>query len=202
MAEAMKLGGGQGAVIANVTPMSSSAKAGFKAGDIITQFDKTDVLDMYHFLRLTAATPIGSEVDVTVIRNGERIDFHPVVEEVPVASKTIAVTPLVQSAVDSSESIGMTVSSITPPLREKLKLADDAKGVAVIDVRKDGAAAKRGIGIGDVIVEANQVEVNSPVDLAAQIDAARKVGRKSTLLLVRRGNQLLFVPVVFAASGE
>ena len=40
---------------------------------------------------------------------------------------------------------------------------------------------------GDVILSVNRQTVTSPAQVAAAVEAARRAGRKSVLLLVRRG---------------
>src|SRR5439155_1078490 len=56
------------------------------------------------------------------------------------------------SKADSSTvtTLGLTLSNITPELKEKFSLSDQ-KGVVVVDVTKDGPAAEKGLKPGDVI---------------------------------------------------
>jgi serine protease Do len=91
----------------------------------------------------------------------------------------------------------MTVASITEGLRERFDLATDAKGVVVTDVKPDGVAADKGLRPGDLVVEAMQEPVKTPSDLVAKVEAAKKTGRKSVLLLVQNDAGLHFVPLRF-----
>ena len=61
-----------GALVASVTPDSPAAKAGIEAGDVILKFDGKDVTTMRGLPRLVAQTPIGKDVDVEVLRKGQR----------------------------------------------------------------------------------------------------------------------------------
>ena len=92
-------------------------------------------------------------------------------------------------------SLGLVVAPLSPALRERYDLGGDAKGVVVTEVKPSSAAAEKGIRAGDVIVEVSQEAVKSPADFAAKIDAARKSGRKSVLLLVQSDSGLHFVPL-------
>ena len=56
-----------------------------------------------------------------------------------------------------------------------------------------GVTRVRGLEEGDVVVEVSQEEVKSPADVAAKVEAVRKAGRKSVLLLVERAGELRFV---------
>ena len=89
--------------------------------------------------------------------------------------------------------LGLTLSSITPELKEKYSIAEDVKGVVVVDVAKDSPAAVKGVRAGDMIMEAAQEEVRSPGEVSNKIDEAKKSGRKSILLLVERQGDLRFV---------
>ena len=97
-------------------------------------------------------------------------------------------------AADSSTvtTLGLTLSNITPELKDKFSLSDE-KGVVVVDVTKDSAAAEKGLKPGDVIMEAAQEEIKSTSQVAGKIDDAKKAGRKSILLLVERQGDLRFI---------
>ena len=93
-------------------------------------------------------------------------------------------------------SLGMKLSAITPETRERFKLDDDVKGVVVLEVDEESAAAEKGIRAGDVIVEVGQEEVDSPGQVAEKVheeQASNK--RKTVLLLVQRAGDLMFVAV-------
>ena len=54
----------------------------------------------------------------------------------------------------------------------------------VTRVDPNSAAADKRIQSGEVIVEVGQEPVNSPADVTRRVDALKKEGRKSALLLV------------------
>jgi serine protease Do len=91
------------------------------------------------------------------------------------------------------KTLGLTLSSITPELKEKYSLGEDSRGVVVVDVAKDSPAAAKGVRPGDMIMEAAQEEVKSPGEVSSKIDEAKKSGRRSILLLVERQGDLRFV---------
>ena len=70
------------------------------------------------------------------------------------------------------------------------------KGVVVTDAPAAGAAAKKGIKAGDVIVEAAQEQVATPEDVARSVEKVKKAGRKAVLLRVEDAKgDLRFVAV-------
>jgi len=78
-------------------------------------------------------------------------------------------------------------------LREQLGLAEGANGLVVKGVDETTEAYEKGLRAGDIITEAGQKKVESPTDLEDRIADAREGGRKSLLLLVRRGGDPRFV---------
>ena len=94
--------------------------------------------------------------------------------------------------------LGLSVANLSPELRERYGLSDDTSGVVVTDVAADGPAAEKGMRAGDVIVELAQEEVKSTAEISAKLDAAKKDGRKSVLLLVDRQGDLRFYALKIA----
>jgi serine protease Do len=90
---------------------------------------------------------------------------------------------------------GLKLAEITPELRTKFGLPEDARGVVITDVVASSDAADRGLRAGDVIYEVNQADVGSPADVEANVDKAKKAGRKWVLLGVSRQGNLQFVPL-------
>jgi serine protease Do len=158
---------------------------------------------------MVAETPISKEVDLVVWREGKKLQLKATVgeltdEEEAQLAKTTDKPPAKQDSGQTKvASLGLTVGPIGQAARDRFDLGPDAKGVVVTEVAPSGAAAQKGIHAGDVIVEVSQEEVNSPADFAGKIDAARKAGRKSVLLLVQGDSGLHFVPLrVDVASAD
>ncbi len=55
-----------------MTPDSPAAKAGLKAGDIVTEYDGERVRSARQFTRLVQETPEGRSVSMAVLRNGQK----------------------------------------------------------------------------------------------------------------------------------
>jgi serine protease Do len=92
--------------------------------------------------------------------------------------------------VPTVKTLGMSLATITPDLRDKFSLADDAAGVVVTDVQGGSAGAEKQLKAGDIIVEVAQEEVKSPTQVVDKIEEAKKAGRKSVLLLIDRQGEL------------
>ena len=196
IAESVSLDRARGALVSKVTEGGPAEKGGVEQGDVVTDFDNKPVTDMRALPRLVAETPINKEVNVKVWRKGQSRTVKIKVgelDETETASLTTPSAPGGGRPVAGETVLGMKLTPITPEIRRQFEIGEASKGVAITEVAGDSAAAERGIRPGDVVVEVSQEEVKSPAEVSAKIEAVRKSGRKSVLLLVERGGELRFV---------
>jgi serine protease Do len=196
IAESLGLDKPHGALVASVNDNGPAQTGGIQPGDVILSFDGKTVPDMRHLPRLVAESTVGKTVPVTVWRKRQettlQIKVGKLDETEPVAAQEPAKNQ--PAAPDSSTvtTLGLTLSNITPALKEKFSLSDE-KGVVVVEVTKDSPAAEKGLKPGDVIMEAAQEEIKNTGQVAGKIDDAKRTGRKSILLLVERQGDLRFI---------
>ncbi|MEL7542531.1 MAG: Do family serine endopeptidase [Pseudomonadota bacterium] len=208
IAESLGLRRSRGALVADVTKDSPAAKGGLKAGDVILSFDGRDVENMRGLPRIVARTPIGKDVPVIVLRDGERETLT-----VRTARLTEAQTASTKAgdgeeenapetaAPERAEVLGLVVRQLDAAARRTFGIADDVEGVLVAEVDAESVAASKGVQAGDVILEVTQKEVSDPADVVSRVEAVRKTGRKSALLLLAgRKGELRFVAVPFGAG--
>ena len=70
-----------------------------------------------------------------------------------------------------------------------------SEGVVVADINPDGAAAQKGLRVGDVILEAGGHAVSKPADISSILSDAKKDGRKAVLLRVKGSEGTRFVAI-------
>ena len=176
---------GTGALVAGVQDGSPAARAGVKAGDIITHYDGQKVATSADLPKLVAATAVGRQVPVTVVREGKKVALN-----VTVAQMDEPGQPVVAQAEEARGPLGLTVETVTPSIAKELKLSEP-RGVIVRGVRSGSPAENAGIRAGDVITE---------VDRQAVTDAAqmkRALEKHSTgapvVVMVRRDGTSLYV---------
>ena len=197
LAESLNLETASGALIASVSEDSPASAAGLKVGDVILSFDGKSVNTMRRLPRIVAETQIDKPVQVELWRDGKTISVGVVVGrldegEVQVASaRPNADEPVVEDV----PSLGLTVSSLTPELRQQFELAETADGVMVVRVDGGGGAAEKGIQPGDLIVEVGQEQVSSPSDIINKVGKERAQNKATVLLLLDRQGDLRFVAV-------
>ncbi len=196
IAESLGLDKPHGALIASVKDGGPAQVAGIQPGDVVLDFDGKEVTDMRHLPRIVAETPIDKTVKVTLWRKRKEVKLDVTVGELKEEPQQAALPQKQQAppAPDSTVTVlGLSLANISPELRERFSLADDANGVVVTDVAAKSPAADKGVHAGDVIVEVAQEEVKTAARVTELVEAAKKAGRKSVLLLVDRQGDLRFV---------
>jgi serine protease Do len=189
-----------GALVAGITADSPAQKAGILEGDIILKFDGKDVTTMRGLPRLVAQTPIGKDVDVEVLRKGQkrtlRVAVGRLTEEDEPSKSSAKDAPKNKGKGKSKEPekqgstpkpsgqvlFGLGLAPLTDDLRTKYGLKAETKGVVVTEVDPASPAAEKGIKAGDVIVEIAQEPVASVDDITKGIDKVKSAGSKQVLL--------------------
>ncbi|OIR06261.1 putative periplasmic serine endoprotease DegP-like precursor [mine drainage metagenome] len=202
IADSLGLKDAKGALVASVSPGGPAAKAGLKAGDVITAFDGKAVEEMRRLPRIVAETEIGSEAEVeywrdgklrhTQVRVGELKDDD---QQETAAKPAEKPHPKPDLGETSLGKLGFSVAAITQPLRDRFQLSADLKGVVVTTVNPDGPAADKGLRPGDVISSLDNEPVKTPAELISRIEHARRDGRHTVLLFVQNGNDMHYLPL-------
>ncbi|WP_116087281.1 DegQ family serine endoprotease [Tropicimonas sp. IMCC34011] len=196
VADAIGLDDARGALVTDV-PEGPAEEAGMEAGDVILSFDGGEVEDTRQLVRRVGNTEVGKEVGVTVYRDGEMEELQITLgrrEDAEGAVPASAAGPDSDEEEPSqSQVLGLTVQPLTSEIAEELGLDPEASGLAVTDVDESSEAFEKGVNAGDVIVEAGQEPVSGISDFEARVEEAREAGRRSVLLLIRRGGDPRFV---------
>ncbi len=192
MAEAMGLASADGAMVSEV-PEGPAKEAGMLAGDVITSFDGGEVKSTRDLVRRVADAPVGEAVRVIVQRGGKSETLLVTLGRRELAEGEAAPAAAAKPQADEEAVLGMTVVPLSDEMIAEMGLPSGAKGVVIKDLAETSDAFDKGLRPGDLITEAGQQPVASPADLAAQVAAAKEGGRKSVLLLIRRGGEPRFV---------
>jgi len=187
IAESLGMKQSRGALVAGIDEKGPAKPAGIEPGDVIVKFDGHEIKEMRDLPRVVADTPVGKEVQVTVVRKGKeetkivklgRLEDG---EKKPALVKNEG-TPEEKSVV--KKTLGLDLSNLTGDLRKRYKIKDGVKGVVITAVEDGSAAAEKRLAPGEVIVEVAQEAVSSAADVQKRVDQLKKDGRKSALLLI------------------
>ncbi len=202
IAESLGLDAAKGALVATVTPDSPAAAAGILPGDVILDFDNQPIENVRSLPRAVAATPIGKSASVKLLRKGETLDLNVTVGQLPASEEAADDATQDQNGTDEEaapekeELLGLSISPLTEELRSQYGIGQSVEGVIITDVKPDSPAAQKDVKPGDVIVEVTQEKVRQPRDVVARLEAVKKSGRRTVLLLLSDAKgELRFVAV-------
>ena len=192
-----------GELIRAVVANGPGAKAGLQQGDVIVKVNGQQVSPNDTVSYLIANSPVGQRIPLEIVRSGKRATVYVTLADRPTeeALSKIAggdtTTPGTNGgpATTAQKTLGLSLSRLTPELARSSNLPATARGVLITGVDSSSDAAEQGLQRGDLIVSVNNQAVSDPAQVIAGVDGARKAGRSSVLLLVKRGNS----PDVFIA---
>ena len=187
VAQRLGVGGARGVVVGSVTTDGPAYKAGIQQGDVVLTLDGREVADVEALQRIAAQTRVDATIDVQLVRNGEQKTVKLKVGELT-ETAVAALTPPAAGPGNTTEALGMSLTGLTPELRQQYGVATGTNGVLVTGVQPQTDAALRRIQPGDVILEVGQTEVQSPEQLVQLLDQTRTQNRNSVLILLRQRN--------------
>ncbi len=185
----------RGEIVAQVVPGEAADRAGIKQGDVVVKVAGEEVTFDNTLSFIVANQAIGTTVPVEVIRGTKRLTLNVKIGLRPAESVIQGATPndddsdtpAVPQSDATRSSLGISLTPLTPALREQLKIPSTVQGVAIAGINQNSDAAQEGLQRGDVILQINQMPTPNPAAAAAAVDAARKAGRDTVLMLVQRG---------------
>ncbi|NYS25991.1 Do family serine endopeptidase [Rhodobacteraceae bacterium 2376] len=195
MAEALGLDRAEGAMVTDVME-GPSREAGMQTGDVILRFDGGIVRDTRQLVRRVGDAGVGRDVEVVVFRDNEELTLTVTLGQRELVEN--GMTPPDEAAPEPEEEtagsyMGMRLEPLTDALREEMGIASGMSGLLVRDVDPESDAAQKDVRPGDVITEAGQTPVNTVAELRERAEEAREAGRRSLLVLLRRGGDPRFV---------
>lgn len=189
IAETLGLGTTRGALVAGVDDKGPSKPAGLKAGDVIVKFDGKPIKESRDLPKLVAATPVGKEIDLVIMRGGKEqtktVKLGRLEDGEKVASKENGKDKNETSVTPSQSALGMEFSRLTDELRSRFQIKDTVKGgvlITSVDPRSD--AAEKRLQAGEILLEVNQEAVSDPSEAVKKIKALKDAGKKTALLIV------------------
>ena len=196
IADSLGLPKDRGEIVRSVVPGEAAARAGVQQGDVILKVGGRDVTPDETVSYLIANSSVGARVPVEIIRDGRRQTLQVQVGQRPTEEELARQAgggqdqdqALGQEApVEPGTALGLSLQPLNQQIIRALNLPTDVRGVVITSVDPGSDASEKGIRRGDVIISVNRQAVMSPAQVLAAVETARKAGRTSVLLLVKRG---------------
>jgi serine protease Do len=186
IAESLGIKPTRGALVAGIDDKGPAKPAGIEPGDVIIQFDGKDIKEMRDLPKIVGDTAIGKDVPVLIIRKGKEVTKTVRLGRLEDTPQPVAVRrdapPDEKSVV--SKALGLNLSNMTDELRKKYKIKDNVKGVVILEIDPNSAAADKRLSAGETIVKVTDEEVATAADVQKRIDQLKKDGKKTALLQV------------------
>ena len=222
-AKALKLKEERGAEITKVYEDSPAAKAGFKEGDVVMEFNGQAVEGTEQLVRMVRETPPDRQVKIVVWRNGSSQTLtatvgtrnempllpggrlmpggglRDVMPQINIPQFTMPDMPRFQMNWQNAR-----LGIVGEALGQERQLADFfgvKEGVLVKSVEEDSAAEKGGIKAGDVVVKVGDAKVSTTEDITRALHSL-KDGKTALNVVVVRNKKETTLAVTIESSGS
>ncbi len=168
-ARTLKLEGTKGVVIAEVTKGGPAERAGIKKGDVITAYDGKAIPDPVSLQNGVSMTAPGSQVKVTLLRDGKRLDVTVKIGDTKEQEKILGAS--------AGQRLGAEFRDLNKTEAAALGL-ESPLGAVITTIDPKGLLAVAGFEKGDVILQIEGEQVNSAAalaDLIAMVPSGKQI---------------------------
>ena len=185
IAETLNLGATRGALVAGVDDKGPSKPAGLKAGDVIVKFDGKPIKESRDLPKLVAATPVGKDVELVVVRGGKEqtktVKLGRLEDGEKVASKDGDDKEKPKAAATGRRRACWAWNCRVSRMRcaSRYQIKDTVKvGVVITAVDPRSEAAEKRLQAGEVLLEVNQEAGERPGGRAQENQGAERRGQE------------------------
>lgn len=200
-AEAFGLASTDGVLVTQVTEGLPAADGGIRVGDLVLEVDGLVIENTRGLIDYVSAKGPGAEVELEILRNGERLT-----QRVTLAERDEAGEEEAEEEEDEDggiEWLGIRYQDLVPALRSMHRIPEDVEGAWITEVNPRSPLYDAGVRAGElvsIIAGVNGEDVRDVDDLERLVGEARSGSRLR--LYIRRfagGNE---VQPVFAFPGK
>ncbi|PYT00947.1 MAG: protease Do [Acidobacteria bacterium] len=194
-AQALALKDTSGVLVSDVRKGSAADKAGFKRTDVIVAINGEKIEDSNVLRNKVAGTLPGTEIHVTVLRDGSPHELTATLDEFEMpGNKTDEDdgNDGGREKLSNTGKLGLTLQPVTPQIAKQFGLEGEPEGMVVTGIDADGAAAEAGIARGDILLEINRQPVSNSDAVQSALESANG---KPVLLLISRRGQTIYLTV-------
>jgi serine protease Do len=187
IAESLSIKPARGALIAGIDDKGPAKPAGIEPGDVVIKFDGKDIKEMRDLPKIVAETPVGKDVEVTIVRKGKEEKKTVKLGRLEDTEKKVAAVTKkddVEEKPAIKKALGLDLANLSDDLRKKYKIKDKVKGVVITGVDANSPASEKRLAPGMVIAEVQQQAVANATDMQKRVEQLKKEGKKAVVLLV------------------
>jgi serine protease Do len=188
IADSLGLKSDKGALVAEAQPNAPATAAGVKSGDVILGIDGERIDGPRDLARKVAALGPGKKIDLLFWHSGSEKTVSVKLGSLP-DDKEARAKPSASEESNDFSGLGLTLAPAA-----SMQGAGN-QGVVIAEIDPDGAAAQKGLHVGDVILDAGGRAVNQPAEVSSVLAEAKKDGRKAVLLRVKSAEGTRFVAI-------
>ena len=174
LADSFSTGRPHGALVSKVFPGSPAHKGGLKVGDIIHEFEGTNINRSAELPMMVGAHPAGTDARLGIIRRGKKTRLTVEIGELPDEDKLAELDKSPLASLDgdaqSYEFAGLSFADLSEPERAK---AGIDKGVKILSVSSSAKVTRAGFRPNDVVLSVNNEAVANVDQLEGIIDKAK-----------------------------
>jgi len=189
LAEALSIDAKEGVVVNGVEPGSPAEKAGIKKGDVIVALRGEPIRSAQALRNRIGLAAVGTEVPLTVLRDGKRINVTASVEAAPKPKTAASAAPSAHPGPPAPFDALQGANFRDVP---RDAAHGNVKGAIVAGVEPGSSAERAGLHLGDVVTGVNRTPVGSAAEFAkvlrqqeGRIALNVQRGDSQTYLLVR-----------------
>jgi serine protease Do len=179
----------RGVLVGDIIKDSPAEEAGIKRGDIITKVNDKEVNSPGELQDKIRDVNIDDKANIEIMRDGKTIRFIVKIGEMPTVEEEGSEFP--KEKIFSVQT-GLKVKAVTSEITKELELPW-VKGLVIAEVIPGSSADDMGLQPGDVILEANRIEMSSVSEWEELINKLEP--GNTLLLLVFRNHHTYYVPI-------
>jgi S1-C subfamily serine protease len=185
----------EGAFVQSVLAGKPGEKAGLKPGDVIVKVDDVAVHDTRDLISYVSSRAPGTKVKLSVTRDGKEQTMTATVAARDDERTDDPEAREASSSEDSRRKIGISVTELTPQLKQMQRIDRSIEGLLVVSVKEVSPAADANVREGDVITEVNGRRVDSSEEFG-KVVGGTKSGEYLRLYVYRPAIQQSFFALV------
>ncbi len=179
----------EGALIAEVYSGSPAAKAGFRRGDIVVEYDGEKIEEPYDLSLYVGQTKPNKSVKAVVLRDGKRTELSVKVGKQEKGQTTAAQEE--PSVAGKADKLGLVARTISAEDAHRLDVPAGFRGVVVARVEPGSPAERAGVHAGDVVLEVNGAKIDGIAAYRAGVEKLKEGG--FVRLFLKRGRASIYV---------